>query len=136
MTPREFVENYIQEKRGILRDRFYSFAWNRKGFDAGVVAMESLDIDCTDIRSALKDVHDSITRLYRIKAETHLALFSQDPSPDDGRKRYLCLLRLFLEKSPDEESIDDFEKRFKALVAAEDKPVKEEPAQDQEQPAP
>ena len=136
MTPREFVEIYIQKRRDLLRDRFHSFEWNKKGFETGIAAMESLDIDCTDLHSALKDVHDAFQRLYRIKAEKHLALFSQDPSPDDGRKRYLCLLRLFLEKSPDEESIDDFEKRFKALVAAEDKPVKEEPAQDQEQPAP
>ena len=135
MTPREFMELYIQERRGILRDRLYPFEWNKKGFETGIAAMESLNIDCTDLRSALKDVHDAFQRLYRIKAEKHLALFSQDPSPDDGRERYLRLLRLFLDKPPDE-SMDNFEERFKALAAAEEKPVKEEPAQDQEQPTP
>ena len=83
MTPREFMELYIQERRGILRDRLYPFEWNKKGFEIGCAAMESLDIDCTDLRSAHKDVHAAFQRLYRIKAEKHLALFSKDPSPDD-----------------------------------------------------
>ena len=98
MTPREIVLIYIQKRRDLLRDRFHSFEWNKKGFETGIAAMESLNIDCTDLRSALKDVHDAFQRLYRINAEKHLDLFSQDPSPDDGRELYLSLLRLFLDK--------------------------------------
>ena len=134
MTPRKFALLYIQERRGILHDRFYTFEWNLKAHKMSCVAMESLGMDCTDLRNAFNDVHAAFRRLYRIKAEKHLALFSQDPSPDDARKRYLRLLRLFLDK-PQDESMEDFEERFKALEA-EDKPVQEEQAQDQEQPAP
>ena len=98
MTPRAFVLIYIRKRRDLLRDRFHLFEWNKKGFETGIAAMESLNIDCTDLRSALKDVHDAFQRLYRINAEKHLDLFSQDPSPDDGRELYLSLLRLFLDK--------------------------------------
>ena len=130
MTPREFALLYIQERRGILRDRFYTFEWNLKAHQMSCEAMESLGMDCTDFRNAFFDVHAAFRRLYRIKAEKHLALFSQDPNPDDNRKRYLRLVRLYLDK-PQNESMEEFEERFKALEA-EDKPT--EPAQ--EQPAP
>ena len=62
---------------------------------------------------------------------------AKTPPRTTTRKQYLSLLGLFLDKSPDE-SMDDFEERFKARAAAEAraKEDKKKPAQDQEQPAP
>ena len=52
-----------------------------------------MDVDCTEVHKAIKDVKDAVGMLDRVAAENQLAFLSQDSAPDDERKQYSLVLR-------------------------------------------
>ena len=82
-------------------------------------ALECMDVDCTEVHNAIKDVQNAVERLQRVSIQKQLAFFTQDNATNDSLKHYISGLRLFLDKSPNE-SMDDFEERFKNAFITSD----------------
>ena len=78
MTPRKFVALYIQRKRSVLHDQWHTIEWCLERHQMGCSALKSLDIDCTELHTAVQDVQDSVNMLYKVQAGKQLDLFSQD----------------------------------------------------------
>ena len=121
MTPREFVELYIMRKLSIINlDRSNpQLVWFINHFQMNYQALECMDVDCTEVHNAIKDVQDAADRLHRVATEKQLAFFTQEEggaSVNDHLKHYIHGLRLFLDK-PADESMDDFEERFKNALS-------------------
>ena len=70
MTQRKFVALYIQRKRSVLHDQWHTIEWCLERHQMGCSALKSLDIDCTELHKAVKDVQDSVNRLYKVQAES------------------------------------------------------------------
>ena len=62
-------------------------------FEINCQALECMDVDCTEVHKAIKDVKDAVGMLDRVAAENQLAFLSQDSAPDDERKQYSLVLR-------------------------------------------
>ena len=128
MTPREFVALYIMYEHNIMHlDCSHPHLnWIINHFQMNCQALESMDVDCTEVHNAIKDVQDAADRLHRVALEKQLAFFTTQEEPEeevggaslfrDNLKRYIHGLRLFLDK-PADESMDDFEERFKNALS-------------------
>jgi len=67
-------------------------------------ALESMDVDCTEVHNAIKDVQDAADRLHRVTIEKQLVFFTtQEASISEHLKDYIHGLRLFLGKPADNE---------------------------------
>ena len=121
MTLREFVALYLMREHSIINlDRSNTVDWFINCFQMNCQALESMDVDCTEVHNAIKDVQDAADRLHRVAIEKQLAFFTQEEgsaSINDNLKHYIHGLRLFLNNSPDE-SMDVFEERFKKASSA------------------
>ena len=125
MTPREFVALYIMYEHNIMHlDCSHPHLnWIINHFQMNCQALESMDVDCTEVHNAIKDVQDAADRLHRGALEKQLAFFTTQEEPEeeevgdaslfhDNLKRYIHGLRLFLDK-PSDESMDEFDERFR-----------------------
>ena len=118
MTPREFVALYIMREQSIINlDRSNpQLNWFINRFQMNCQALECVDVDCTEVHNAIKDVQEAAVRLHRVAIEKQLAFFTAQEegsaSLSDNLKHYIHGLRLFLDKPPDE-SMDDFDERFR-----------------------
>ena len=120
MTPREFVALYIMREHSIINpDRSNTIDWFISRFHMNCQALECMDVDCTEVHNAIKDVQNAVERLQRVSIQKQLAFFTQDNATNDSLKHYISGLRLFLDKSPNE-SMDDFEERFKNAFITSD----------------
>ena len=122
MTPREFVALYIMHEHNIiyLESSHPQLNWIINHFQMNCQALESMDVDCTEVYNAIKDVQDAANRLHSVAIEKQLAFFTTQEEEEvgcaslfrDNLKRYIHGLRLFLDK-PADESMDEFDERFR-----------------------
>ena len=140
MTPREFVALYIMYEQSIINlDRSNpQLNWFINRFQMNCQALECMDVDCTEVHNAMKDVQEAADRLHRVAIEKQLAFFTTQEegsaSLSDNLKHYIHGLRLFLDKPPDE-SMDDFDERFRKafLVRMSTSDDPEQPPKQEEQ---
>ena len=120
MTPYgEFVALYMMREHSIINlDRSNpQLVWFVNHFEMNCQALESMDVDCTEVHKAIRDVQDAADRLHRVTIEKQLVFFTtQEASISEHLKDYIHGLRLFLDK-PADESMSDFEERFKKALS-------------------
>ena len=144
MTPCEFVALYIMREQSIINlDRSNpQLNWFINRFQMNCQALECVDVDCTEVHNAIKDVQEAADRLHRVAIEKQLAFFTAQEegsaSLSDNLKHYIHGLRLFLDKPPDE-SMDNFDERFRKAflvrMSTSDDP-EQPPKQEEEQTMP
>ena len=107
MTPYgEFVALYMMREHSIINlDRSNpQLVCFINHFQMNCQALESMDVDCTEVHKAIKDVQDAADRLHRVAIEKQLAFFTaQEASISEHLKDYIHGLRLFLGKPADNE---------------------------------
>ena len=85
MTPREFVALYIMYEHNIMHlDCSHPHLnWIINHFQMNCQALESMDVDCTEVHNAIKDVQDAADRLHRVALEKQLAFFTTQEEPEE-----------------------------------------------------